>query len=315
MSNMTKVVNIPYAIMEIWSTTILRAMLPKMYFRSLVDYKLEFGKQKGDTIKFMKQNWLSGGSAILDEETPIGTEPLSGSEKFITMGEMGHGVSISRMCEESAHIDIMAEAGMLIEQHAAASIDRMLRDVFLTTANKFYAKADSTSDTLIANTASMLTAKVVASVLEKASDLMIPRFKGAGREYYVWVADAHTIRQLRNEVGERSWTRVQTEGLDGGVDIKYGTVGFYEGIMFIEAPYMKELVDENAAGTGTLDVHKSLFIGANAVGYGETVPLGVHQITEKEPFRKTSFAWYTINGADILQDHIIEVNTIEGIPT
>ena len=309
---MTKVVNIPYAIMEIWSAKILRDMLPKMYFRSLVDYKLEFGKERGDTIKFMKQNWLSGGSSILDEETPIGTEPLSGSEKFITMGEMGHGVSVSRMCVESAHIDILKEAAMLIEQHAGAAIDKMLRDVFFTTDNKFYARADATSGTTEVETASILTSKIVASVLEMASDLMIPRFKGQNTEYYVWVADAHTIRQLRHEVGSRNWTQMQF-ATEGAPDIKYGTVGMYEGIMFVEAPYMKEKMGVGT-GAGAEDVHKSLFIGANAVGYGESVPLGIHQIAEKEPFRRTSLAWYTINGADILQDHIIEVNTLDGIP-
>ena len=313
MSGMTKVANIPYAIMEIWSQKILREMLPKMYFRSLVDYQLEFGKQKGDQIKFMKQDWLSGSSAILDEETPINTEPLSGSEKFITMGEMGHGVSISRMCQESAHIDILNEAAMLVKQHAGAAIDRMLRDVFFTTANKFYAQADATSGATINLTASMLTTKVVASILEYASDLKIPKFRGQQGEYYVMVCDAHTIRQLRYEVGSRSWTQFEYSK-EGSPDIKYGAVGMYEGIMFVEAPYMKEKLAAGAGLAGA-DVHKSLFIGAGAVGYGEAVPLALHQIAEKEPFRRTSLAWYTINGADIIQDNIIEVNTIEGIPT
>lgn len=313
MSGMTKVANIPYAIMEIWSQRILREMLPKMYFRGLVDYKLEFGKQKGDRIKFMKQDWLTGSDAILDEETPINTEPLSGSEKFVTMGEMGHGVSVSRMCQESAHIDILNEAAFLVKQHAGASIDRMLRDVFFTTANKFYAQVDGTSGTVIGDTASLLTTKIVASVLEYASDLKIPRFKGANGEYYVWVADAHSIRQLRHEVGARSWTQFEYTK-EGAPDIKYGAVGMYEGIMFVEAPYMKEKLAVGA-GAGAKDVHKSLFIGDGAVGYGESVPLALHQISEKEPFRRTSLAWYTINGADIIQDHIIEVNTLDGIPT
>jgi N4-gp56 family major capsid protein len=310
MPGMMTVADIPQSILTIYSKKILMEAEEKMYYRGLVDYKLEFGTEKGNTIRFLKQDYLTGGGAILTEETPIPEEKFTQSEKFITMGEMGNKVSISRLAQQSSYIDLMELIKRLLVSNARDNIDNMLQDTYFNTANVFYAQANATSGTLITDTASLMTDKIIDSALEMASDLRIPKFQGPSFEYYVMMCDYHTIRQLRAQVGGRF---IETRKYTDPSDFRYGTVGMYEGIVFVENPRIKTKLAVGA-GAGAVDVHKSLLIGANAVGYGEGVPLSLYPITENEYFRKNSFAWYTINGAGILMDNIIELNTLDGIP-
>lgn len=309
MSNTTKLVDIPYALLEVFSQKIIRELTPKLYFMNLVDHKMALGSEKGERVRFMVQNWLPSADPILDEETPISIEKMSGSEKYITLKEMAGGVSISRMCVESAHVNILQEASLLIQQQAAEAIDLYIRNTFLSTANKYYTRADSTSGVAVNETAAPMSANLIAALKEKASEMRMPKFKGKLMEYYVMVCDARVIRQLRMEIGQNSWREFQYS-YEGSGDILYGTVGMYEGILFVEAPQMSDLRLVGAGAAGA-NVRRSLFIGANSVGYVTSVPMGLHQLNELEPFRKTSLAWYSIAGAGILQDNIMEVYTTE----
>jgi len=308
---MTKIADIPQYLLDIYGRKILMEAQHKMYFMNLIDRLNVFGKEKGDRVKFPVQDYLTSGGKLLDEDSPIPKQKMTGSEVFVGLEEFGNAVTISRRSEEASFIPILEQAKKLLVADYREVFDRYLRDQFFETANKYYADAKGVPGADIADTESLMTGNVIDTVMEQASDLRIPKFQGNGYEFYVMVCDNRTIRQLRAEPKGR-WldARIYTDPKD----IIYGTTGMYEGIVFLETGYMKEKV-ATGAGEGGEDVHKSLLIGQGTVGFAEALPMGLYPVIENEEFRKTSLAWYTIAGAGILQDHTIEVNTLDGIPT
>jgi len=315
MSTMTKVADIPQQILDITAKELILDYMPRVIFRQFVDYKLQFGTQPGERIKFTKLDNLPTGDEVLaDEDATIPKHKMTGSEKFVTLIEMGKAVGFSLRAKTASYWDLMAEAKLVLGRNYQLVLDQYLRDTFLKTLNKYYVAADSTSGLVPSDAVGTFNVDTVEALVETAKTLRIPKFQGRNREFYVFVGTPRQLRQLRsntNFIEARKYTDPS--------DMLYGEAGMMSGCVFIESDRLADLVLSSADLGTAEDVHRGIFLGANAVGYGESIPMslipGSVTPTEANDFgRKLSIAWHTIAGADIINDNIIEVFTSAKTP-
>lgn len=300
---MTKVADIPQQMLDIYSRRILMERMPLLLFRQFVEYKLEFGLQPGESIKFTRLDNLTKGGKLADEDTPIPKHKMTGSDKYITLDEFGNATSFSRRAAKASLISMLDSAKKLLGRDYVLVMDEYLRDVYFTTLNKFYAKADGTSGGAMGDVASEFDDTILDSIVEVAKNLNLPKLNRGGDTFFAFIGTARQIRQIRNSdkwLDARKYTDPK--------DMLFGEAGRLEDVVFFDTTQLNAKI-ATGAGAGGVDVHKGVLIGADSVGYGESVPLELIPEAPEDFGRKQALAWYTIAGADILNDYIIEVNT------
>ena len=76
-------------------------------------------------------------------------------------------------------------------------MDNYLRDIYFTTANKFYPAADYSDSGAEATVATVLDDNVLSAAKLIASNLNMPMFRRGGMEFYVFVGTPEQIMQIR----------------------------------------------------------------------------------------------------------------------
>ena len=302
---LTKVADIPQNLLDIYSKLVIMESMPRMYFRQFVDYKLEFGLQPGERIKFPKLDNIAMGGKLLDEDTPIPEQKMTGSEIYATLEEFGNAITMSRRSATASMRNMLDDAKKLLVRDYSIVIDTYLRDVFLGTANKLYVAASYAEGANLAAVATPFDKNVLDMCIEKAKNLNMPKLVRGSDQYYAFIGTPHQIRQIRDTKGWMSARMYVNPS-----EMLNGEAGRIEDVVFFDTTQMPKLT---GVGAGSVNVHKGLFIGGDAVGYGESIPLELIPGEQKDYGRKIGLAWYTIGGARILNDNMIEVNTAEGI--
>lgn len=303
---LTKIADIPQQMLDIYSRLLIEDAQPSLFFRQFVDYKLEFGLQPGESIKFTKLDNLTRGGILVDEDTPITKNKMTGSAVYATLNEFGNAASFSRRASKASLRNMMDDAKRVLSRDYAIVMDTYLRDVFQATANKFYMQADFTSGANVGTVAGRFTDVAVDSLVETAKNLNMPTMNRGGDNFYAFIGTAHQIRQIRNSAGWLDARRYVNPS-----DMLTGEAGRLNNVVFLDSTQMQRYSGQGASGK---NVHRGIFIGGGpAVGYGESIPMELIPETPEDFGRKQSIAWYTIAGAKILNDYLIDVYTVEGI--
>jgi N4-gp56 family major capsid protein len=187
-------------------------------------------------------------------------------------------------------------------------MDKYLRDIFLTVANKWYAKADGTTGAAVGDVAGQMTKDTLQGVIEAAKNLNIPKLRRGGDEFFAMVCSANTIRQIR---ADDYWLDAR-KYVDPS-DMLTGEAGRLDDVVFLDTTHMHDL-QQTGVGAGGADVNRSVLIGADCVGYGESVPMELIPEAPEDFGRKQAIAWYTIAGAGILNDYGFDIYTKAGVP-
>jgi len=315
---LTKIANIPGNLLDLYSKKLLIEAEPKMYFKQFVDYKLEFGMSPGERIKFTVMENLGKGGVLANEDTPIDKKAMTTSEKFITLGEFGNAAAFSRRASVASIRSLLEDAKKLLGRDYAIVMDEYLRDIFLSTSNKYYAAADGSDAGALNATAGGFDDTVVDALVEVAKNLLIPKLSRGGDQYYAFIGTPRQIRQIRNSAG---W--LDARKYVDTTQMLNGEAGRLNDVVFLDTTQMPNKTNATiamgangaggivmeAAGAAGVDVSRGVLIGADAVGYGASVPIELIPGVPEDFNRKQSIAWYTIGGGDILNDYIIDVYT------
>lgn len=294
----TSIASIPDEILEITSREAILEAQPLFTFKNFVEVKTQLGLERGATINFLKLNNIGGGG-FLNEFDPVPRQTIKESIVPITVREMANGVTVTNYANVSSFRDLLADASTLLGRNYADTLDSMLRDVYLTTNNKQYAGGAS-NDGGIAGTA-LLNTDEIKDAVEALKTLNVPGIRRGADDVYVCIAHPHQMRSIRDDA---DWKNVHSYSAPS--EIFRGEVGMYEGVVFIETTKMPVSA---GVGQGGIDVYSSVIFGDRAVGYAETVPMEVRDNGNQDFRRFLSLAWYTICGAGIVNDYIIEVRT------
>jgi N4-gp56 family major capsid protein len=316
---LTKVADIPQQMLDIYSRYLLMDAMPLLYFRQFVEYKLEFGLEPGERIKFTRLDNLNKGKILEDEDTPIEKNKMTGSELFISLNEFGNAAAFSRRASKASLRNMMEDAKKVLGRDYVIVMDEYLRDIFLSTANKYYAKADSTSGVNIGEVAGQFDDAVLDSLVEVAKNLNMPKLVRGADRFYAFIGTPRQIRQIRASNGWLDARKyVDTR------DMLNGEAGRLNDVVFFDTTQMPNPTNAPAgstdpaggiilegAGSGDVNVHRGMFIGADSVGYGESIPMELIPEVPEDFGRKQAVAWYTIAGAGIMNDYLIDVYSAE----
>lgn len=303
MSTLT-VSELPNEILTIYSREAIFAAYPQLYFRQFVDVKSEY-KEPGETVQFLKlANMNVGGEQLADELTPIQKEKYSDSTVSITANEYGKAIQYSKRAMEASFRNLMEDASVLLGRNYGQVLDGVLRDAYLATSNKIYSAGAVGAEVEGANTGDVATPFSAWGVKQAVEDLRTmnaPMITRGNEQVYVCIAHPHQLRNLRDD---SHW--INAYKYTSPDNIWNGEAGKYEGVVFLETTQMPILAGQGAGGA---NVYRSVVFGANAVGFGETVPFGLVNDGIEDFGRLVSIGWYSIFGAGIINDYIVELQT------
>ncbi len=263
---LTKVADIPQQMLDIYARTILYDQMPNMYFRQFVDYRMEPGLQPGERMMFTKVDNLVEGGQLVDEDTPITKNKMTGSAKYINLVEFGNAASFSRRAAKASLISMMDAARKVLGRDYSIVMDKYLRDVYESTANKFYCYADYSSAASIASVGGKFTSTCVDTLVEIAKNMNMPKLSRGADKFFVYIGTPGAIRQIRNSGGWLDARRYVDPS-----DMLNGEAGRLNDVVFLDSTHMQFM-----AGVGsvtTAGVHRGIFMGDAAVGFGESIPL------------------------------------------
>lgn len=295
----TQVSTIPNEILTVYSREAILQAQPLFVFRNFVDYKEQLGLEPGNTIQFLKLNNITAGGRLANEFTPMPRQSMTQSIVQITVHEFGNAVQVTRFAATSSFRDLMADAAVVLGRDYAQVLDGYLRDIYLGTSNVQYGGGGSADGDI--GSAHKFNTTEIKDAVETLKTLNVPPVYRGGDPVYICVAHPHQLRSLRDD---SDWinARVYVDPRD----VYTGEVGRYENVIFIETTQMPI---STGAGSGGIDVYNAVIFGDRAVGFGETVPLEIVTDGVQDFGRFLSLGWYSIFGAGIINDYIVEIHT------
>lgn len=295
----TSIATIPHEILTIYSREAILEAQPLFVFRNFVELKRQLGVEPGETIQFLKLNNITKGSRLTDEFTPMPRQTMTQSIVSITVYEWGNSIVLTRRAATASYRDVLADAAVQLGRDYAQVVDDYLRDVFLGTANVQYA-AGGTADADI-DASDFFNTDEIKDAVEVLKTMNVQPLVRGGDQVYICIAHPHQLRKLRDDP---NW--INARAYVNPSDIYNGEVGRYENVVFIETTQMPISA---GTGAGGIDVYSAVMFGNRAVGYAETVPMEIVQDGIQDFGRFSSLGWYSIFGAGIINDYIIEMRT------
>jgi N4-gp56 family major capsid protein len=291
--------DIPNEILTIYSREAIFAAFPNLYFRQFVKVKNEFQNEPGETVQFLKLGNLPKGGQLASETNPIPKNKYSDSTVSIQVREYGNATQISRRALEASFRPMLQDASVLLGRDYGLVLDEVCRDAFLSVANKQYGGGVAGT----ANIASGSTFKTseIKDAVETLKTLNVPMMTRGNDQHYVAIAHPHQLRSLRDD---NAW--IEAHKYANPENIYNGEAGRYENVVFLETTQMPILP---AAGASSQDIYRAVLFGADAVGFGETVPFQLLNDGIEDFGRLVSIAWYSIFGAGVINDYGVEIQT------
>lgn len=299
----TKLEDMMAAVLPVITRPVILENMPLMVFRQFTTQKTDTQALPSDKIRFLKLGDLSGGGMLPDEDTPIANQKMGLNYVEIALAEFGNGVKMSRKALEMTPIPLLTDASTLLVRNELRRMDEYFRDIFLSTANKIYYKADGTSGTAMNEVARVFDDKVLKDAIEILETLDVPQFNRNGDLFWACIATPHVIRQLRDT---SYWT--EAHKYVNPELIWNGEVGRIEDVIFFKKSNMPVAA---GAGAGAVDVHRTVLFGGNSVGEAIASAMEIIPAAAQDYNRWQGLAWYEIVGGGIIQDNIVEIATKE----
>jgi N4-gp56 family major capsid protein len=286
-------------ILEVYSKVAYLEAMPRLLFDQFVMKAAELDKEAGDGITFLKYANLADGQKLPDEYTPVPKSVAASSSVKVIVEEWANSVEITRKGATFSHRDVLQDYSIRLGRNYAKTRDNMLRDAFLDTVNVQFAKGAANANAILP-TFTFNTNEVKDSI-ETLQSLDVPPFIYNGQEKYICITHPRCLRTMRDDT---DWKMAQIHTQAGQERIYKGIVGEYENVLFLATTQMP--FELNGSG---VPIYNSIIFGAEAVGFAEAVPMELTTDGVKDHGRFTSLGWYSIMGAKIINDHIINMQT------
>ena len=295
---------------DVYSKEILYRAQPNLLFAQFASFKQDLSRTAGDVIKFTRYEDLTGGSALSEVEN-IEADNIEANQVSIEVGEHGKGVGFSEYSLRTSWDDIMARATRLLGQHYGRSVDGLVRDEFNAAGSlqTLYAGGAGSRGALAAG--STFDVQVIKDAAELLATGKAPKLMFGGAESYVCVVNPHQARGLRDD---DEWIDAHKYVTPGVNNIYRGEIGMIEGVRFVETTNTTVVGTDGVikadskptgntdAAPGSVDVHQAYFIGENAVGWAEALPVQMRDNGTIDYGRTRQLAWYSILGGGAIEE-------------
>lgn len=297
-----------------YSKEILYQAQPMLVSAQFATRKVELGRNRGDSLKFTRYNNLVG-NAKLSEVENMPTTDISSTQASISVDEYGIAVTESEKLVQTSWDDVIARATLLLGQHYGKTTDAMIQNELRAAGALSALYANGKAGRAALGSADKLNVTAIKDVNELLSTRKAVKINGS----YVGLITPHTARGLRDDT---AW--LDAHKYAAPENIFLGEVGMIEGIRFVlttALPQIKastgavyrdgEVTGETQAVTNaTIDTYQNLFLGANAVGWAEALPVEFRDGGVIDYGRTRGLAWYAIQGAGAIdKDSVVVVET------
>lgn len=262
---------VSYAINNFYSRVLLERAKPLLVHAKFAQVR-DIPKNNTNIIKFRKYGALTTNTTPLTEgTTPSGTS-LSVSDITATVRQYGDFITLSDVLQMTTLDPILTETAELLGEQAGESLDEIIRDVLVAGTNVQYSDAsspkvnnarnsvtsadvvDATDLNVVIRTMKINMAKPITSMVSADTGYNTTPVAAS----YIGIVHPRVTYTLSGLTGFEP-----VEKYAGRTTVLDGEVGKYKELRFIETTKAKVFA---GAGSGSIDVYASLFIGQNAYG-------------------------------------------------
>ena len=209
-------------------------------------------KNSGKTIEFRRLNPFAKATTPLTEGVTPDGKKLDWATVTATVSRYGDYVTTSDMLDMTAIDNNITEAGRVLGDQAGISLDGVVREILNAGTNVQYGDGSKTSRSAITDTDVM----TVAAVKRAVTTLKRMNAKKINGDY-VAIIHPDVAYDLMNDT---KWEAVATYNPK---NLYAGEIGRLYGVRFVETSEAKIF---EKAGTSSIDVYSTLFLGADAYG-------------------------------------------------
>lgn len=209
-------------------------------------------KNSGKTIEFRRLNPFAKATTPLTEGVTPDGKKLDWATVTATVSQYGDYVTTSDMLDMTAIDNNITEAGRVLGDQAGISLDGVVREILNAGTNVQYGDGSKTSRSAITDTDVM----TVAAVKRAVTTLKRMNAKKINGDY-VAIIHPDVAYDLMNDT---KWEAVATYNPK---NLYAGEIGRLYGVRFVETSEAKIF---EKAGTSSIDVYSTLFLGADAYG-------------------------------------------------
>lgn len=209
-------------------------------------------KNSGKTIEFRRLNPFAKATTPLTEGVTPDGKKLDWATVTATVSQYGDYVTTSDMLDMTAIDNNITEAGRVLGDQAGISLDGVVREILNAGTNVQYGDGSKTSRSAITDTDFM----TVAAVKRAVTTLKRMNAKKINGDY-VAIIHPDVAYDLMNDT---KWEAVATYNPK---NLYAGEIGRLYGVRFVETSEAKIF---EKAGTSSIDVYSTLFLGADAYG-------------------------------------------------
>lgn len=289
---------------------------PVLRHAQFAQHRTELGTQPGNQITMLNFGNLPRGGR-LSEAQHIETKALSSSTDQITVYEYGNGVAATEYLLRSSFVDLMGIVTLLLANDAALVYDDEFRKEVYYGLNTIFGN-DATDRASIGAT-DYANVGDLRDAVEILATKKSPKFSGLGRDAYIMLTHPHVIRKFKDDT---KWE--DPAKYAGSRQLFHGEMGRIDDVIMIEttmAPWIahttgnvmvdgEDTGENDTPGSGTVDIYKSVILGADAYGFAEGLPIELRDDGVVDFGRERKLAWYGISGYSRLdEDRIVRIES------
>jgi N4-gp56 family major capsid protein len=292
--NMTGTVELDNSLVLEFAETILVAKASVGIADQLVSLPKEVN---GKSVTFTKYDNLNVDTTPLNEREDVASEKLSDSDLVMTTREYGKVVTTTSLANLQTGGKADAAAGSLIGLNMGRTQNKLALNVLEASTNIMYAGAATTRATIAAG--HIMDGDVMAKVYNKLSRASVPGLPQAGGKY-VALMHNDVISDIKESA---AWIDVSKYA--NPESILNNEIGMFKGFRILEDNTATIIED---GGVTTTDVYKTVFMGFNALGKGESLPCHIRVTDGGDSLKRfQNIGWYGVLDYKIIDQDALYV--------
>jgi N4-gp56 family major capsid protein len=240
---------------------------------------------------------------------------MSASQQAISVYEWANAIGVSEKLVRLAHLDGLKEAALLLGRDYAVTNDLMCRDCIAGASQVQYAGGRASRAALVGGT-DYFDVEVIRLGVEILQTANAPKFNS---DFYVCFVHPHQTAYLKRDP---DW--VSANNYANTRALFTGELGRWEDVVFIGTThaqngaantsnpgYLAALKDAATGGSANASVYEALLFADSSFGVATALPVEMRDDGVRNFGRKHGIAWYSIEGAGILEDgFIVRIETV-----
>jgi len=248
----------------------------------------------GSSVVFQLYSDLAKATGVLSETAdPDAVGFGNTSSVSVTLNEYGNAAIATRKLELFSLSDVDPAIADIIAFNMADSIDEVAQNVLRAGSNVIYSATASgtvpTSTTGVTSTSTIKSADIRKAVAKLRTNKAVPR-QG---EFYWCGIHPEVSHDLRAETGAGGWREAHVYNESGAGELWPGSIGTYEGAMFVESPRLYNATD----GASSAKVFRTILAGKQALAeaVAEEPHVVIGPVVDKL-MRFRPIGWYGVLG-------------------